>query len=148
MKGKCLCGQVEFEVTGKLSNLYQCHCSLCQKTTGSSSSSALVTDLNGVRWISGKEKVSSYIKENGFRTDFCNVCGSPVPNKMNIGDYMWIPAGLLEGSTDSEIVAQIYTKSKASWERYAENSHIMPDGPEDIVEFMKLLNKISSNESD
>lgn len=141
MKGKCLCGQVEFEVVGKLSNLYQCHCSLCRKATGSSSVSSLITDGNGVRWISGKEQISSYTKENGYRSDFCSVCGSPVPNKMSIGDYMWIPAGLLEDPVDLQIAAHIYTASGASWDRGSENCRNFPEGPAHLGEFIDLLQR-------
>jgi len=141
MKGKCLCGKVEFEVTGKLSNLYQCHCSLCQKATGTSACSSLITEIDNVKWIRGKEKINSFTKENGFRTDFCSTCGSPVPNKMNVGNYMWIPAGLLEGPISSEIVAHIFTDSKASWERNAEECKYIAGGRGSIEEFMESLQK-------
>ena len=139
MKGKCLCGEVKFEIVGKLSNLYQCHCSLCQKSSGSACNSSLITDTNGVTWIRGEEKISSFTKENGYRSDFCSVCGSPVPNKMNIGDYMWIPAGLLEGAINKEIVARIYTESKASWEKVSENVKNYPDGPGSVDALMSKL---------
>jgi hypothetical protein len=141
MKGKCLCGQIEFQVIGKFSNLYQCHCSICQKATGTACSSGLITDIGNVRWISGLDKVSSFTKENGFRSDFCRICGSPVPNKMNIGEYMWIPAGLLQGPVNAEIVAHIHTESKPSWEKNAKHCKIFSGGPDNIEEFMRLLHK-------
>jgi hypothetical protein len=43
MKGECLCGDVEFEIKGDLPNLYQCHCSLCRKVTGSSAATYLAS---------------------------------------------------------------------------------------------------------
>ena len=139
MKGKCLCGQVEFEVTGKISSLYQCSCSMCQKASGTSKSTSLIAGADDIVWIRGKDKISSYTKENGFRTDFCGICGSPVPNKMNIGDYMCIPAGSIEGSINKSIVAHIFTASKASWDNKAENCKLFSAEPENIEEFMKLL---------
>ena len=139
MKGRCLCGQVEFEVFGKLPNLYQCHCSLCKKATGTSACASLITDINNVRWIKGQDGISSYTKDNGFRSDFCSVCGSPVPNKMNIGEYMWVPAGLLDGAIDSKIAAHIFTRSKASWEQATDHCKALAGGPEDIDEFMEQL---------
>lgn len=139
MKGKCLCGEVEFQIIGKLPNIYQCHCSLCQKATGSSSCSSFITNIDGIKWINGKDKISSYTRESGFRTDFCSVCGSPVPNVMNIGNYMWVPAGLLEGVTNSEIAAHIHDSSKASWESNSENVKIFAEGPDGFEKFIKLL---------
>lgn len=140
MKGKCLCGKIEVEVTGKISNLYQCHCTLCQKATGTSSCSSMITNINNVKWLNGQEKIKSFTKKNGFRTDFCSVCGSPVPNKMNIGEYMWIPAGILEGDVDRKIVSHIFTESKASWDKKSNNCKSHLGGPENIEEFMSELN--------
>ncbi len=142
MKGKCLCGEVEFEVIDKLPNLYQCHCSLCQKSTGSSACSSFIISIDSIKWINGKDKISSYTKENGFKSDFCSVCGSPVPNVMNIGNYMWVPAGLLEDVTNRAIAAHIHLDSKASWEKEVENIKKLPGSPKNFEEFMILLHEI------
>lgn len=99
----------------------------------------MIINIDELKWLSGKNKISSYTKGNGFKSDFCSVCGSPVPNVMNIGKYMWIPAGLLEGSTDSAIAAHIHLDSKASWERDTENSERYSGGPNNIDEFINLL---------
>ena len=141
MKGKCLCGQIEYEITGNLSNLYQCSCTICQKASGTSKSSSLITDANGVKWIRGSELIASYTKDNGFRTDFCSVCGSPVPNKMNIGNYMCVPAGSVDGLIEREVVAQIHTKSTASWDKIANKCEIFLDGPDNIEDFINLLQR-------
>lgn len=139
MKGKCLCGQVEFEITGKIPNLYQCHCSLCKKATGAASCSSFVIGLDDMNWVKGEKHIRSFTKENGFRTDFCGNCGSPVPNKMNIGEYMWVPAGILEGILERKVVAHIFTKSKADWEVNSPNFKSYDGLPDSISEFMASL---------
>lgn len=139
MIGKCLCGQIEFEVSGALPNIYRCHCSLCKKATGTSSCSGVVVGYENLKWISGTDKIKSFTKENGFRTDFCSDCGSPVPNKMNVGDYMWIPAGTLEGDIESKIAAYIFTANKAGWEVEASVCISLEGGPENIEEFVNSL---------
>lgn len=141
MKGKCLCGQIEFEVFGVLPNLYQCHCSLCKKATGTSSCSALVVDLDKLKWVAGEDKIKSFTKENGFRTDFCSDCGSPVPNKMNVGDYMWIPAGVLEGKIGSRIGAHIFKGNMAEWEDEIADCISLDGGPGNLDEFMRSLHR-------
>jgi len=40
MIGKCLCGEIQFEIKGELPHLYQCHCLLCRKQGGSSANAA------------------------------------------------------------------------------------------------------------
>ena len=139
MYGKCLCGNVEFEILNKIPNLYQCHCSLCQKATGSSSCSSFITSAKNINWITGKDKITPYTNNNGFRSDFCSQCGSPVPNIMTLGDYLWVPAGLLEGMTNSKIAAHIHLNSKASWESEIDNCNSISEGPNDINQFVNLL---------
>ena len=139
MYGKCLCGDIEFEILNDAPNLYQCHCSLCQKATGSASCSSFITSTKNIRWIKNETSITSYTKDNGFRTDFCSHCGSPVPNIMNLGDYLWVPAGLLEGHTNSNISAHIHLNSKASWENETYNCNLISEGPDDIKQFIKQL---------
>jgi hypothetical protein len=116
MRGSCLCGEVEFQIDGDLSKIYQCHCSLCRKQGGSSSNSSVIADMNNFRWISGQEKISSYVKPTGFRSDFCSRCGSPVPNPLRTTKYYWVPAGLLDDNVSLEVGVHLFVGSKASWD--------------------------------
>jgi hypothetical protein len=51
MRGNCLCGAIEFEIVGEVRRLYQCHCSLCRKQSGSTSNSALLIESENFRWL-------------------------------------------------------------------------------------------------
>jgi len=117
MIGKCLCGEVEFKVTGAIPNLYQCHCSQCRKQGGSSSNSATIVNGKEFRWKFGENLVTQFKDKTGFNSHFCSVCGSPVPNKLGDSDLVWVPAGVLEESEGLEIVAHLYVGSKAHWEK-------------------------------
>lgn len=116
MRGKCLCETVEFEITGPIPKLYQCHCSLCRKQGGSVSNTATVVALENFRWISGQENISSFVKPTGFRSDFCSTCGSTVPNPLRNTSYMWVPSGMIDASEKLEIAVHLYVGSRASWD--------------------------------
>jgi len=116
MRGKCLCGGVEFEVQVPPQRLYQCHCSLCRKQSGAAANAAFVVQSEQLRWLSGKTLIHSYVKPTGFRSDFCSHCGSPVPNRIRGTSYVWVPAGLLEDSGTLDIAMHLFVGSKASWE--------------------------------
>lgn len=116
MRGKCLCGQVEFEVNGVVPKLYQCHCSLCRKQGGATSNTAAIVAKEHFNWLAGQERISSWVKDTGFRSDFCSNCGSPVPNPLRSTPYYWVPAGLLEGDVQLKISAHLCVGSKASWD--------------------------------
>ena len=116
MIGKCLCGEVEFELNGPLPNLYQCHCSLCRKLSGSASDTAMFLDREQFRWRRGEDNISSFTKPSGYRSDFCRDCGSSLPHLMQNGRQYWVPAGPLEGKIDSVVAAHLFVESKANWD--------------------------------
>ena len=136
MLGKCLCGVVQFRIEGKTQNFYQCHCSLCRKANGTSSSTATFVSKNYLHWLSGEQSITKYSNETGFRSHFCSICGSPVPNIIKNTELYWVPAGLLEDSEGCEIAAHIYTHSKASWDTISSQSVQYAERPE-----IEVLNK-------
>lgn len=116
MRGHCLCGGIEFEISGSDFKLYQCHCSLCRRQGGSSSNTATIVPADRFRWLRGAEHISSWTKASGFRSDFCSSCGSPVPNPLGGTPYVWVPAGLLDDGGTLQIVAHLCLDSKAEWD--------------------------------
>ena len=120
MRGKCLCGVIEFELDGDVPNLYQCHCSLCRKVTGSAANAALRIAADRFEWISGNDQIREFITESGFKSHFCSTCGSPVPNLTSNDRAYWIPVGLLEETGQLELVAHLYVESRASWDVIAD----------------------------
>lgn len=139
MKGSCLCGTIEFSVRDLGNSIYQCHCSLCRKQGGSASNSGTVVPLSQLTWIRGKEHIKSWVKDSGFRSDFCSNCGSPVPNPLRGLNYYWIPVGVLEDGPFN-IVANLYTGSKASWGVVAPTGKQFETMPE-LEDFIALLSE-------
>ena len=139
MKGECLCGTVKFQIEGEIRNLYQCHCSLCRKATGASANAATFVQGSAFRWVSGERQISSFKKPSGFRSDFCSVCGSPVPNSLGDSGMIWIPAGLLDEPVESRVSVHLHTKSAAPWEEDSAGCVRLDGGPESLDALNKLL---------
>ena len=116
MLGRCLCGAVEFNVSGSSLKLYRCHCSLCRRQSGTASSLAAIVANPQFEWLAGRDKITSWQMESGFRSDFCCACGSPVPNPLRTTNRMWVPAGLLDPQANLSVAADIYLGSKADWD--------------------------------
>jgi hypothetical protein len=116
MRGHCLCGTVQFEVDATSLSLYRCHCSLCRRQSGTASNLATIVSKSKFRWLAGEDKISSWQKPSGFRSDFCSVCGSTVPNQLRTSNKTWVPAGLLDEDANLSVVADIYLGSKATWD--------------------------------
>lgn len=139
MHGHCLCGKVDFEIEGSHFKLYQCHCSLCRRQSGSLSNAATIVPNERFRWLRGADSISSWTKASGYRTDFCSTCGSPVPNPLRNLPYTWVPAGLLEATEGLEVVAHLNVASRAHWDS-APLQGACYDALPNLSEFIALLN--------
>lgn len=120
MKGRCLCGDVAFELQQPVPNLYQCHCSLCRRVTGSSANAALRIPAAQFSWLDGRDNIAEYETDSGYQSHFCRRCGSPLPNPTAGGRLYWVPAGLLEDADGIELGAHLYIASRADWDIIAE----------------------------
>jgi hypothetical protein len=138
VKGLCLCGSVSFEVLGDLPNMYQCHCTLCQKQSGASSNAASIIPMNQFHWLSGTTNIKQWKKESGFNSHFCKGCGCPVPNVIG-SQYMWIPFGLLD-NPHTKVVANLCLSTKSGWSSVENTSRDYQGMPEDLEDFITFLN--------
>ena len=138
MRGKCLCGAVEFEIGGNDVNLYQCHCSLCRKQSGTCSNAATIVPSEAFEFLRGEAAISSWVKDTGFRSDFCSRCGSPVPNPVHETNYYWIPAGLLDHSDDLRVVSHVCTSSSVAWAKENPDAQVHLEFP-GLEEHIKSL---------
>ena len=130
MQGKCLCGGVSFSLSGELPNLYQCHCSLCRKVTGSSSNAAFKIGRVQLSWNSGEDLIKEFQSETGFKSHFCSSCGSPLPNLTAQDSAWWVPVGLLEGDQELQVGAHVFVGSRAGWDVVADSGQQFDEMPD------------------
>jgi hypothetical protein len=76
LTGGCLCGGVRYDVTEPLVVASYCHCTRCQRRTGTSSSANARTVPGSVRIVAGEELVRTWEPPDGAPKAFCTVCGS------------------------------------------------------------------------
>lgn len=116
LNGQCLCGEIKFQLHQNIKTVYQCHCSLCRKQSGTHANHATMINQQYFEWLQGISLIQTYRKASGFCSCFCTQCGSPVPNQIGSSVYMWIPMGLLESATTPEQRVNFCLSSKADWE--------------------------------
>ena len=77
LTGGCLCGGVRFEVTEPLVQSAYCHCTRCQRRTGTGSSAQARAPRGAVRVVSGMDLVRTFTPpDHGWPKAFCSTCGS------------------------------------------------------------------------
>jgi len=118
--GECFCGEIRYQVQGKLRDGRSCHCSRCRKAFSSQASAYALVERREFEWISGQDLLTSYVSKHGFGLQFCSKCGSTLCGIFN-GFIHGITLGCVNGDPEVEIGKHIYVGSKASWE-------VMPEG--------------------
>jgi hypothetical protein len=76
LTGGCLCGSVTFEVTEPLVAAGWCHCTRCQRRTGTSGSLQGRVVPGSLNILTGAELLRAYEPPQGFAKVFCSACGS------------------------------------------------------------------------
>ena len=76
LAGGCLCGRVRFEVTAPPVSAGYCHCTRCQRRTGTAASVSATIEPGSLRLLSGEELLRAYEPEDGSAKIYCSACGS------------------------------------------------------------------------
>jgi hypothetical protein len=76
LTGGCLCGGVRFEVTRPPLRAGYCHCTRCQRRTGSGCSVQARIEPGSLRVTAGEDLIRAYEPPEGFLKFFCSACGS------------------------------------------------------------------------
>jgi len=93
LTGGCLCGGVRFVVSEAPVSAGYCHCTRCQRRTGSAAAVSARLAPGSLRIESGEEIVRSYVPDDGFAKDYCSACGSALWSR-NPDDPDWISVRL------------------------------------------------------
>ena len=71
VKGSCLCGSVQYEVTGETKRFYHCHCERCRKATGTGhASNLLIIPQTSISWLQGEELLARHVIRCQKQKDF------------------------------------------------------------------------------
>lgn len=121
--GSCLCGGVRFTVTGRLYRAIYCHCSRCQKHSGTAASAQARVRREFFRLLAGDDLIETYRAEPGGTVRaFCRVCGSSLfGGSWPEGEEVSIRLGAFEGDPGVRPEARGFVGSRAAWEDIADD---------------------------
>ena len=117
LSGSCLCGSVRFEVTPPFTAFRYCHCSRCQKASGSAHAANAFLPLGQFKWLSGESAIKRFDLPTAqrFAVWFCSQCGTRVPHQLRGREDMLVPAGALDQQPEQRPENSIFWGSRAKW---------------------------------
>ncbi len=133
LQGGCLCGAIRFTVSAPVSELRACHCTHCQKASGSWGSVNVVLPSSAFRLTQGNPKCFDAKADSGriLHRHFCGDCGSPIySNRESTPEIVVVRAGTFDDLPPVKITANIWTRSARPWAHIDPASKQFPMQPD------------------
>ena len=117
LTGGCLCGAVRFELTEAPVVAYYCHCTRCQRRTGTAAAVSARVPPGSVRIVAGEEKVRRFVPDEGLPKAFCSDCGSALwAESRDEPQPVAVRLGVFDGDPGIRPTARQFTAYAAPWE--------------------------------
>jgi hypothetical protein len=122
LTGRCLCGEVRFEVAQPFTGGAFCHCLSCKKLSGGGGTANGRVPTEAIRVVAGEELLRTYQPDEGSAKTFCSACGSNLfgggwpdsPAASVRLSALDDPGGFVPGS-------HIFVRSVAPWETLSDD---------------------------
>ena len=128
LTGGCGCGAVRFEATAPFVSASYCHCTRCQRRTGTAASINARAAPGSFRVVQGEEHLRSWAPEGGAEKLFCAECGSAVFSRR--GETIGVRLGALDGDPGVRPQWHQYVAYAAGWQELPDDGlPRYPEGP-------------------
>lgn len=114
--GGCQCGKVRYRIEGKPRGLAVCHCTECQRQSGSAFAMSLAVRADAFRLLSGRPN-SFQVKCDSGRIKtctFCPDCGTRLTHQTS-DVALSVKAGTLDDTSGLRPDAHYWTKRRQPW---------------------------------
>jgi hypothetical protein len=124
--GGCNCGAVRFEVSEPFEASMYCHCTRCQRRSGTAASANARTSPEAFRIVQGDDRLRSWDPPDGAPKFFCGDCGSALFSRSpgSVG----VRLGAIDGDPGIRPSYRQYVAYAASWEPIPDDG--LPRHPE------------------
>jgi hypothetical protein len=128
--GGCLCGQIRYTLKSAPVATVVCHCTHCQKASGSAFSTYVVAPRADID-ISGTLASYDDTADSGniLKRSFCPKCGSSIMSESSGRPGVAVlKAGTLDDPSSIAPTMQIWTQSAQPWAKFAVEMQSMEKG--------------------
>jgi len=131
LTGGCGCGAVRFEIDAPLLAAAYCHCTRCQRRTGTAVQASAQVEPGSFRLVAGEELVHGWFAGDGLEKVFCAECGSALfARGPSDGAVRIVRLGALDDDPGVRPGAHQFVAYAAPWEPIPDDG--LPRFPERI----------------
>ena len=155
--GRCLCGDVSWELEPEAYATFNCHCKMCRKAHGTPFGTYFFAQSDQLRWVSATDSIIYYRSSSKLTRGFCGNCGSVVPYSAGDQSCVVTPGGCHDQGRPAD--CNVFVAYNAAWHEITNDlpcyDHYPPEtglsgvdeeplepGPEDVVRGSCLCNSV------
>jgi hypothetical protein len=117
LQGGCLCGAVRFELTAPPVSSGYCHCTRCQRRTGTGSSVSAFIEPSSLHWLQGEEMLKGWLPPtDGAEKVFCRECGAHLFSRSRDGQRVGMRMGAFDSDPGVRPTDHQYVAYAVCWE--------------------------------
>jgi hypothetical protein len=129
LTGGCGCGAVRFEVTEPLVSARYCHCTRCQRRTGTAASASAAVVPGSFHIVQGEDRIRAWKPEGGAAKWFCTDCGSALfTGDLEGPQPVGVRLGAFDGDPGVRPSVRQFVAYAAAWEPISDDG--LPRYPE------------------
>lgn len=116
--GGCQCGRVRYRVRGEPLSLAVCHCTLCQRQSGSAFGMSLMVPAESFELLSGELASFTVTCDSGRTKEcaFCPACGTRIHHRGALDpSVVSLKPGTLDDPSGLVPGLHIWTRSRQAW---------------------------------
>ncbi len=113
--GRCLCGQLQYEVSGDLAPVVNCHCSFCRRVHGAAFTTVAFLPKDAFSWLPPNGELGTFTTPGGNLRHFCACCSTPILNcRPGVNVACLVVSSLME-EFQPKPWFHVNTESKSPW---------------------------------
>ncbi len=117
LAGGCGCETVRFELTAPLLLAAYCHCTRCQRRSGTASAATALITPGSLTFRSGEDRLRTSWAGDGLEKLFCADCGATMFGRRRAsGDIVVVRLGAIDGDPRIRPSARQFVADAAPWE--------------------------------
>ncbi len=121
--GGCVCGAIRFETSGEPLRVTICHCTWCQRRTGTAFGTEVVFETHQVRFTGAAASRYRHVSDESGRwldVAFCPTCGSNLGFTLEAAPGLrTLPAGIFDDPAwiraDRHTFRHVWLRSRRDW---------------------------------
>ena len=111
--GKCLCGEVSWELEPEAYATFNCHCKMCRKAHGTPFGTYFFAHSDQLRWLNVTDSIVYYRSSSKLTRSFCGNCGSVIPYSADGQSLVVTPGGCHDQGRPAD--CNVFVAYNAAW---------------------------------